>query len=93
MESVLFQPTSVLQFELIRYLYLIICLLCHANTIIHFLCSLVFSLYAELRIHVNTHTCQPYRDFSDLAVLYRELLHLYRDLSLEKINDCESNNV
>ena len=39
------------------------------------------------------HTCQPYRDFSDLAVLYRELLHLYRDLSLEKINHCESNNV
>ena len=46
-------------------------------------------------------TCLPtvqgfpvqYREFSDLAVLYRELLHLYRDLSLEKINDCESNNV
>ena len=28
-----------------------------------------------------------YRDFSDLAVLYRELLHLYKDLSFEKIND------
>ena len=34
-----------------------------------------------------------YRDFSDLVVLYRELLHLNRDLSLEKINDCESNKV
>ena len=34
-----------------------------------------------------------YRDFSDLAVLYRELLHLHRDLSFEKINDCESNIV
>ena len=41
------------------------------------------------------HTCQLYRDslYSFLAVLYRELLHSYRDLSLEKIDDCESNNV
>ena len=48
--------------------------------------------YLLLLLSSIYHTCQPDRAFSNLTVLYRELLHLYRDLSLEKINERESNN-